>query len=110
VFGLPGNPVSAFVGFELFVRPALRRLSGDPVPDRPAVPLPLADDFACENDRPTYHPAKQEPDGRVRPLPWAGSPDLLALTKADALLELPAGAHRFRASELLQVKLLNIPG
>ena len=37
VFGLPGNPVSSMVSFELFARPALRRMMGDPNPDRPIV-------------------------------------------------------------------------
>lgn len=37
VFGLPGNPVSSHVSFELFARPALRRMAGDPRPERPVV-------------------------------------------------------------------------
>ncbi len=37
VFGLPGNPVSSHVSFELFARPALRRMAGDPHPERPVV-------------------------------------------------------------------------
>jgi molybdopterin molybdotransferase len=94
VFGLPGNPVSAFVGFELFVKPALRRLRGF-APAAPLFqPVPLAAEFRSDTDRPTYHPAKLEfgPDGeRVRPVVWHGSPDLRALTRADALMLLPPG-------------------
>src|SRR5207248_3315168 len=54
VFGLPGNPVSAFVCFELFVRPALRVLAGHGEPGPRTATLPLAEPVAESNDRPTY--------------------------------------------------------
>ena len=60
VFGLPGNPVSTFVCFELFVRPALRRLRGLADADAPLVSAVLTEDFAYRTDRPTYHPARLE--------------------------------------------------
>lgn len=97
VFGLPGNPVSGFVCFELFVKPALRVLAGRTDPGPRTVMLPLAGAIAETNDRPTYRPAKLEPaevGWRVRPLPWAGAPDLRGLQPADALLVLPAGDSR----------------
>ena len=79
VFGLPGNPVSTFVCFELFVRPALRRLCGLPAEPPAFLPRALAVDFSYATDRPTYHPALLELAAdceRVRPVPWSGSPDL----------------------------------
>jgi molybdopterin molybdotransferase len=106
VFGLPGNPVSALVCFELFVRPALRRLRGQ----EPAGPVlseaRLAADFPYRTDRPTYHPARLElmADGfRVQPVPWFGSPDLCGLTKANAFVVLPPGDHQHRAGERFPV-------
>lgn len=93
VFGLPGNPVSAFVCFELFVRPALRKLAGESETASRVVPMPLSEAIAEVNDRPTYRPAKVE-NGAVRPLPWAGAPDLRAMAGADALIVLPAGESR----------------
>src|SRR5690606_19331184 len=45
-FGLPGNPVSSLVGFELFVRPTLRRLQGDARPERARAEVVLAGDVA----------------------------------------------------------------
>lgn len=98
VFGLPGNPVSAFVCFELFVRPALRALAGHPDPGPRTVRLPLAAAVSETNDRPTYRPAKlevAEVGWQVRPLPWGGAPDLRSLLTADALVVLPAGDARF---------------
>ena len=56
VFGLPGNPVSVFVGFHVFVRPALDCLAGR-VPTESLVELPLDHDFSSRSDRPTFHPA-----------------------------------------------------
>jgi molybdopterin molybdotransferase len=83
VFGLPGNPVSAFVCFELFVKPALRKLAGDSDPAPQAIPIPLAESMAEVNDRPTYRPGRIE-GGSVRPLPWAGAPDLPGIVLAHA--------------------------
>jgi molybdopterin molybdotransferase len=109
VFGLPGNPVSTLACFALFVRPALRRLGGHPDAGPRTVPAVLAEDFPYRTDRPTYHPARLEvtPAGwRVRPVPWFGSADLRGLTRADALLPLPAGDHRHRAGEAFDVIVL----
>jgi molybdopterin molybdotransferase len=109
VFGLPGNPVSAFVCFELFVRPALRKLAGHPDPGPRTVRLPLAAPVAEVNDRPTYRPAKlevAEVGWEVRPLPWGGAPDLRSLLTADALVVLPAGDARFDRGTPVPVVLL----
>jgi molybdopterin molybdotransferase len=106
VFGLPGNPVSALVCFELFVRPALRRLAGHKDPGPFWVSARLADDFPYRTDRPTYHPAWLE-DGaegwRVRAVPWFGSPDLRGLTRANAFVLFPPGDHHNRAGETFEV-------
>ena len=110
VFGLPGNPVSAFVGFELFVRPALRVLAGHESPGPSVTELPLAEAVAATNDRPTYHPARLELTAagwHVRPLSWGGAPDLCGLQPADALLVLPAADARYDAGQPVPVVLLN---
>jgi molybdopterin molybdotransferase len=94
VFGLPGNPVSSLVGFELFVRPALRKMSGHAVAGPTFVPVPLSADLSATNDRPTYAPGRLEwtSEGlRVRPGAWFGSADLRAMLGIDALIRLPPG-------------------
>jgi molybdopterin molybdotransferase len=109
VFGLPGNPVSAFVCFELFVRPVIRVLTGHADPGPVRVTLPLAEGIAEVNDRPTYRPAKMELSEMgwsVRPLSWLGAPDLRGLQPADSLLVLPAGDARFDAGTPATVVLL----
>src|SRR5262249_37024294 len=57
VFGLPGNPVSSFACFELFVRPALRKLRGLPDAGAGFVTAILTEEYPYRTDRPTYHPA-----------------------------------------------------
>jgi molybdopterin molybdotransferase len=105
VFGLPGNPVSALVCFELFVRPALRALMALP-PGPRFVEAALLEDFTHRTDRPTYRPARLSatPSGwRVQPVPWFGSPDLRGVTLANAFVLLPEGAHPHRAGEVFPV-------
>jgi molybdopterin molybdotransferase len=96
VFGLPGNPASSLVCFELFVRPALAILAGLPrdrwhLPRRRGVLTAAAKAAA---DRPVYLPCRITRAGArldVMPLPWTGSSDMVGLAVADGLVALPAG-------------------
>jgi molybdopterin molybdotransferase len=113
VFGLPGNPVSSFVCFELFVRPALRKFRGLADTGPRVVQATLAEDFPYRTDRPTYHPAllSPGPDGwKVQIVPWFGSPDLLGLTRGNALAVLPPGDHEHKVGERLPVIVLEEQG
>ena len=84
--GLPGNPVSAFVGFEVFVRPALGWLSGLKADTRRKVQVRLAE--AVESDgRESYLRAVIEEKDGVLSAKLTG----LSLVQADALLIVPAG-------------------
>jgi molybdopterin molybdotransferase len=107
VFGLPGNPVSAFVCFQQFVVPAIRKMAGHPDPGPEQFSLPLAQDFRTKNDRPTFHPARIERLAHgevVHALPWQGSADLRALLRSNALLVLPAGEVTYQAGERVEVQ------
>lgn len=111
VFGLPGNPVSSFVCFELFVRPALAILAGDRSEPHPRV-VPLAAACTTRGNRPTYHPAHLdagEAGEQVRLVPWFGSADLRGLGAANALVILPVGEHRLEAGTLVEVLPLDVP-
>jgi molybdopterin molybdotransferase len=110
VFGLPGNPVSALVCFELFVRPAIRGLMGI----RETGPLEATAQLTCEyvqrGDRTTYHPARlTTEDGQrtVEPLRWQGSGDLRTLAEANALACFPPGQRTFCAGETIVIRRLN---
>ncbi|MBI3176315.1 MAG: molybdopterin molybdotransferase MoeA [Chloroflexi bacterium] len=91
--GLPGNPVSAFVGFEVFVRPALGRLGGLKTVSRPRVRVRLGE--AVESDgRESYLRAEiREENGTLTAYlsGHQGSGNLLSLVRANALLIIPAG-------------------
>jgi molybdopterin molybdotransferase len=96
VFGLPGNPVSALVSYELFVRPALRAMAGCTVLDRPRlaavadVDLPRSRDGKLHLIRVT---ARAGADGvlRVRMSGGQGSHMLRAMAQSNALALLPEG-------------------
>lgn len=110
VFGLPGNPVSSFCCFELFVRPALRQFAGYAEPRPQWQRAALVDSFRYQTERPTYHPAVIETvDGhnRVRRVEWFGSPDLRAVTAANALTLLAPGANEYTAGQWLPVLALD---
>jgi molybdopterin molybdotransferase len=106
VFGLPGNPVSTLACFELFVRPALRRLLGLDRPLPPWRQAVLVGVLTYKSDRPTYHPAAlrwEQGCYRVRIVPWFGSADLRALSSANAFALFEPGAHEFKAGQELDV-------
>ncbi len=109
MFGLPGNPVSSLVCFELFVRPAIGRLAGRDA-GLVEVSARLARDFSQRGDRPTYHPARLTSEGgqlAVEPLAWQGSGDLRTLVDANALAIFAAGEQTFRAGQ--QVRAVRLP-
>jgi len=91
VFGLPGNPVSSFVIFEVFVRPYLGRLMGADL-SRPRIRATLESGSAKSIDRVQYLPANVRIEGGAPAaalVPWQGSADLFAVTKANAFVVVP---------------------
>jgi molybdopterin molybdotransferase len=111
VFGLPGNPASSLVCFELFVRPAIAKLA-DRGPEAWHLPRRLGRLAAAAKsaaDRPVYLPCRIATSGPgldVTPLPWTGSSDLVGLAVADGLVALPAGVE---ATPGLEVEVLVFP-
>ncbi|MCU0877460.1 MAG: molybdopterin molybdotransferase MoeA, partial [Pirellulaceae bacterium] len=109
VFGLPGNPVSGLVCFELFVRPAIEKLSGREPRGLSRTTATLTHEHRQRGDRPTYWPAALEPgpgSHRVTPLPWQGSGDLRTLADANCLAYFPAGDQTFAPGATIEVLLL----
>jgi len=102
VFGLPGNPVSSQVTFDLFVRAALLRLQGASVVRRPRIEIELAEAVKNRSGREAYLPAcVRSENGRLlaRPVPSQGSGDLVAHARANALVILPAERTAAEAGE-----------
>ena len=106
VFGLPGNPVSSLVCFQLFVRPVLRMLAGHTAVALQQTEACLTGPFVQRGERPLYHPGALRPGGDqllVEPLAWHGSADLRTFLQADALVLFPAGDRRFQAGDAVSV-------
>ena len=94
VFGLPGNPVSSLVGCELFVRPALLKMSGWREPGPRYGIAKMADEYRVCRDRITFLPARGwEHEGElfVTAIAWKGSGDLCGMASANYLIRLPKG-------------------
>lgn len=106
VFGLPGNPVSSLVSFELFVRPALGVLMGRRELALREITAPLVCDCTQRGDRTSYRPARMV-NGHVEPLDWQGSGDLRTLVDATALVCLPPGDASYPAGEPMRTLLLS---
>ncbi len=95
VFGLPGNPVSSLVCFELFVRPALSKISGIITEKEQCLTARLSEPYTANGSRPVYQPGFISfCDGtlRFRPVPWNGSSDLRATIEANGMALL-SSAH-----------------
>ena len=106
--GLPGNPVSAFVGFEVFVRPALERMSGLETAVRPRVRVRLAQGISSDG-RESYLRASVREDGGILSAHLAGhqgSGNLLSIVQANALLIIPAGVKSLATGKEVDAWLL----
>jgi len=109
VFGLPGNPVSSYVGFRLFVEPAMRARAGAFAPLPRMVKVRLAGALKVLRDREAYHPVTLESDEQgwlARPVSSTGSGDLASLGEAEALVLTAAGGAPAGGGELLPALLL----
>jgi molybdopterin molybdotransferase len=105
VFGLPGNPVSALVGVELFVRPALRALQGDANPGPSYGTARLASSVRRNAARDELVRARAERDGGetvVEPVSGQESHMIARAAGADALVLVPAGEGEVAAGEIVR--------
>ena len=110
IFGLPGNPVSAFVTFELFVRPAVRRWMGFQSPCLPSVWGELTAETRQKPGRKFFKQARTFWKGdqyRVEPIETRGSADLVAFSLANSLMVLEADVTHLPAGERVEVLLLD---
>lgn len=107
VFGLPGNPVSTLVSFQLFVKPSLTALGGDAFGASSTCRGRLSATVTHRGDRPTYHPCTLALDVNdsqysIEPLAWRGSADLAALTQANGLIVLPSGNYELLVGTVVE--------
>jgi molybdopterin molybdotransferase len=111
VFGLPGNPVSTMVTFELFVRCALARLEGALDLARSPLRARLAGPISNRGNRRAYLPgwvqAGRDGELSARPIPTRGSADIVAFAKSNALLIVPENSDRLDVGEWVRVHPLD---
>ena len=104
-FGLPGNPASTMVTFELFARAALELLGGQDTSMLPITLAPLSADFRHKTGITRFLPASLASDGVLTPVPWQGSSDVPALSRSNAFLVADADREQWKAGDLIQVLL-----
>ena len=107
LFGLPGNPVSVAVTFNLFARTALRAMQGANEPMLKHEQAVLARDLKGSADRESYLPAVLRTDEKgtlvAEPLKWGGSSDFVSFARATALINVPANAKTIAAGSTVRI-------
>ncbi len=106
VFGLPGNPISTMVTFEVFARIALHRLAGRGSSPLPFLEARLGSDFKHKPVLTRFLPSVLEGDyaeATVNPVKWQGSGDLVALARANCFLVATPDRESWKAGETIFV-------
>ncbi len=105
-FGLPGNPISTMVTFELFARAAIDRLSGCESAPLPMMRAKLAREFKHKGGLTRFLPAMVSEDGStVTPTGWHGSGDVPAVARANAFLVADADRESWKAGDDIRVMI-----
>ncbi|MDQ6663571.1 MAG: molybdopterin molybdotransferase MoeA [Acidobacteriota bacterium] len=105
VFGLPGNPASTMVTFELFARAALELLGGQTESVLPLTLARLTREFRHKKGLTRFLPAYLGDGATLTPVAWKGSSDVPALCRANAFLVAGADRETWSAGDLMPVLL-----
>jgi molybdopterin molybdotransferase len=111
-FGLPGFPVSSLVTFEVFVRPALRKMQGFAQLQRPTLPVRLGYDARASADRTEYQRVTLRRKGGELLAETTGSQSssrLMSLAGAHVLVRVPPGAPGIKAGSIVEAMILALP-
>jgi molybdopterin molybdotransferase len=103
-FGLPGNPVSTMVTFDLFAKAAIDLISGCRATLRPKTLARLTQDFKHRPGLTRFLPARID-CGEVTPVAWKGSSDIVSFCRANGYLVADAKRESWAAGEMMQVLL-----
>ncbi len=102
-FGLPGNPASTMVTFEILARAALELLGGQRATPLPFALARLTRDFRHKPGLTRFLPASLSGDAELTPIAWRGSSDVPAMTRANVFLVADAARESWSAGELMPV-------
>jgi molybdopterin molybdotransferase len=111
-FGLPGFPVSSLVTFEVFVRPALRKMQGHSRLQRPTLPVRLGYDARAAGDRTEYQRVQLRREGDVLVAQTTGSQSssrLMSMIGAQALVRIPPGPEGIAKGTVVEALILSLP-
>lgn len=100
-FGLPGNPASTMVCFEIFAKPLVQLLAGRTEPDWPIGWATLTHDFKHKQGLTRFLPARLN-NGTLTHIPWQGSSDVPSLSRANCFLIADAGRDSWAAGDLMR--------
>src|SRR5215472_17006641 len=112
-FGLPGFPVSSLVTFEVFVRPALRKMQGFVTLQRPTLPVRLGYTAQASADRTEFQRVTLRREGADLVAETTGSQSssrLMSLAGAHALVRVPPGERGIPAGTVVEAVILSLPG
>ena len=107
-FGLPGNPVSTMVTFQLFARPVLDALSGSSPQPLPFAKAALKSAFTTKTGLTRFLPAKlggTHVQPEVELVRWQGSGDLMAVSRSNCYIVVPPERERFAAGDAVAILL-----
>jgi len=106
IFGLPGNPVSALIQFEMLVKPLLLKLQNS-LENNEMEKRILAEDFHIKNsERLSFIPVIIEPAGMVRTLEYHGSAHIFVFAEANGFMRIPEGIKKLEKGSLVDVRLV----
>jgi molybdopterin molybdotransferase len=106
VFGLPGNPVSSFVQFEILIKPLLQKLMGAELKNS-LLNIPVGNSYSRKKDDVlSFVPVVLNNKGFAIPLEYHGSAHINSYADADGIMEVPIGIKEFKHGEIVRVRPL----
>ncbi|MBS4000645.1 MAG: molybdopterin molybdotransferase MoeA [Desulfobulbaceae bacterium] len=104
IFGLPGNPVSSFINFEVFAKPLLYKMMGHDY-SAAAMKLPLGFDFHRKtSDRLEFIPIVVDKNGSIMPVEYHGSAHIHAICLAGGIMTIPKDVSEIKKGEFVDVR------
>lgn len=105
IFGLPGNPVSSFIQFELLVKPALQKMMGISNLNPYHIKAPMGLEYRRKRaERLALVPVFISEQNEVFPVEFHGSAHIFALAKANGIIAVPIGIDRIDKGDLVDVR------
>jgi molybdopterin molybdotransferase len=106
VFGLPGNPVSSFVQFEILIKPLLQKIMGVDLRSS-IIHVPIGESYVRKKDDIlSFVPVYLDDKGYALPLEYHGSAHINSYSGANGIMEIPIGIKEIKQGEIIHVRPL----